>query len=53
MNQETDAMTRTIIKAEAIMREKWHDLSYEAQELVVTVYTMAVLRRIADRGMDK
>ena len=53
MNQGTDAMTRTITKAEAIMREKWRDLSYEAQELVVTVYTLAVLRRIADKGMEK
>lgn len=53
MNQGTDAMTRTIIKAEDIMREKWRDLSYEAQEMVVMVYTLAVLRRIADKGMER
>lgn len=53
MNQGTDAMTRTITKAEEIMREKWRGLSYEEQEMVVMVYTLAVLRRIADKGVER
>lgn len=46
-------MTRTIIKAEEIVREKWHEMTSHGQEMVVMVYTLAVLRRIADKGMER
>ena len=55
MNKDkvTDNLDQTISAIEEIMRLAWDALNEKDQNTLATAYAFALMRRIANKGMDK
>jgi hypothetical protein len=53
MNTNTDSLDKTIDIIEEIMRLAWDSLNEKDQNTITTAYAFALLRRIANKGMER
>jgi hypothetical protein len=53
MNTNTESLDKTIDIIEEIMRLAWEALSEKDRDTLTTAYAFALIRRIANKGMEK
>ena len=53
MNTNTESLDKTIDVIEEIMRLAWDALNEKDQLTLTTAYAFALIRRIANKGMEK